>query len=173
MQRCQFAKSVIERGSGKFSAARLAAVSSESSSTVAVGRSPFSNHGKMMAITFSRAPLRMRQSCCTQILLRQVLDLRTPLLRQGEVTDSFSSLSSFGASSERFWKYVIPTTARVSYSLFFRFGGSAFCVSPMFVRPRRENLLLLWWQSLLHVYSLSRHFFTFVTGRPRGLIVSI
>ena len=166
-------QSVIEHGSGKFSTALPAVISSESCSTVAAGRAPFRNHGKMTAMVFSRAPLRVRQSWSTQILLCHVLDLRTPLLRQREVTDSFSSEPLFCASSERFWKYVLPTTARVIYSLFFRFGGSAFCVSPVFVRTRRENLLLLWWQSLLHVYSPSRYFSTFVSGRPRELIVSI
>ena len=33
--------------------------------------------------------------------------------------------------------------------ILFRFGGSAFCVSPVFVRGRRVYLLLLSWQSLL------------------------
>ena len=43
MQSCQFAKSVSERGSGKFFAARLTAVSSASCCTVAAGRALFSS----------------------------------------------------------------------------------------------------------------------------------
>ena len=92
---------------------------------------------------FSRALLRVRPSWSTQILLRHVLNLQTPLPRQRDVTDSFSSIHSFCASCDRFWTYVLPATAGVRCCLFFRFGGSAFCVLPVFFRTRRENFLLL------------------------------
>ena len=91
MQSCQFAKSVIERGSGKFSAARHAAVSSVE---LQYSRSRpcslcFRNHSEMLTMVYSRARLRVRLSWSSQILLRHVLDLRTPLPRQGNVKDSF------------------------------------------------------------------------------------
>ena len=75
------------------------------------------------------------------------------------------------------WLWTVLAVCITCYSwaellfILFRFGGSVFCVSPVFVRSRRENLLLLSWQSLLHVHSLSRYFFICVTGRPVGLIV--
>ena len=59
----------------------------------------------------------VRLSWSSQILLRHVLDLRTPLPRQGNVTDSFisvCSVHSFCASCERVWPYVLPATAGVS-----------------------------------------------------------
>ena len=57
MQSCQFAKSVIERGSGKFSAARPAAVSSVE---LQYSRSRpcslcFRNHSEMLTMVCSRA----------------------------------------------------------------------------------------------------------------------
>ena len=59
MQSFQFAKSVIERGSGKFSAARPAAVSL-AELQYSRGRSCslcFGNHREMLAMVFSRARL--------------------------------------------------------------------------------------------------------------------
>ena len=105
MQRCQFAKSVIERGSGKFSAARPAAVSS---AELQYSRSRpcslcFGNHREMFAMVFSRARLRVRLSwarkfCCATCML----DFQTPFLRQGDVTYSFlpylhSALAVYGS----------------------------------------------------------------------------
>ena len=90
MQSCQFAKTVIERGSGKFSAAPPAAVSS---AELQYSRSRpcslcFRNHRRMLTMVFSRARPRVSLSWSSQILLRHVLDLRTPLQHQGDVTDS-------------------------------------------------------------------------------------
>ena len=129
----------------------------------------------MLKIVFSGACLRVRLSWSSQILLGHVLDLRTPLLRQGDVTDSFL-IRLFHTFILR-WLWTVLAVCITCYSwaellfILFRFGGSVFCVSSVFVRSRRENLLLLSWQSLLHVHSLSRYFFICVTGRPVGLIV--
>ena len=86
MQSCQFAKSVIERGSGKFLAARPSAELQYSRSRPCSFW--FRNHREMLTMVFSRARVRVRLSWISQILLGHVLDLRTPLLRQGGVTDS-------------------------------------------------------------------------------------
>lgn len=81
MQSCLFATSVIESGSGRFSSARPAAVSS---AELQHSRSTPSslcnrNYHEMLAMDFSRRCLPVRLSWSKQILLRHVLDLRTPL----------------------------------------------------------------------------------------------
>ena len=167
MQSCQFAKSVIERGSGKLSTARPAAVSSVE---LQYTRSRpcslcFRNHSEMLTMVCSRARLRARLSWSSQILLRHVLDLRTPLPRQGNVTDSFIPSvpyihSALVVNGSGLTYYQLQLGWVVSFILF-RFGGSAFCVTLVFVRSRRENLLLLSWQSLRHVHSLSRYYYFF------------
>ena len=86
MQSCQFAKSVIERGPGKFSAARPSAELQYSRSRPC--SFCFRNHREMLTMVFRRARLRVWLSWSSQILLRHMLDLRTPLLLQGCVTDS-------------------------------------------------------------------------------------
>ena len=72
MQSFQFAKSFIERESGKFSAARPAAVSTAELQyshsrpcSLCLG-----NHREILAMVFSRARLRVRLSWSSQILLR-------------------------------------------------------------------------------------------------------
>ena len=85
MQSCQFAKSVIERGSGKFSAARPSAELQYSRSR------PCS----FASVTTARcwqwfSVVRVYECGCpgARKFLRHVLDLRTSLVRQGGVTDS-------------------------------------------------------------------------------------
>lgn len=107
---------------------------------------------------FSLVRLRVRLSWSTQILFRHVLGLRTPLPRQGDVTDSFSSVH-FCASCERFWTYVFRPITRWDFSV----GRHSV---PVFVRTR-ENSLLPSWRSLLYVFAFAL-FSTCVTGR--GLI---
>ena len=107
---------------------------------------------------FSLVRLRVRLCWSTQILFRHVLGLRTPLLRQGDVTDSFSSVH-LCASCERFWTYVFRPTTRWDFSV----GRHSV---PVFVRTR-ENSLLPSWRSLLYVFAFAL-FSTCVTGR--GLI---
>ena len=138
MQSCQFAKSVIERGSGKFSAARPAAVSSVE---LQYSRSRpcslcFRNHREMLTMVFSRARLRVRLSWSSQILFRHLLDLRTPLLHQGDVTDTFPSVN-FCASCGRFWMYVLPTQGELLF-IFPVSVGRHFVFRPTW----REKLLL-------------------------------
>ena len=145
----------------KFSAARPAAVSSVELqySCSRPCSLCFRNHSEMLTMVCSRARLRVRLSWSSQILLLHVLDLRTPLPRQGDVTDSFIPSVPYIHSA-----LVVNCSGLMYYQLqlgwvvlfiLFRFGGSAFCVSLVFVRSRRENLLLLSWQSLRHVHSLS------------------
>ena len=133
MQSCQFAKSVIERGSGSFSAARPAAVSS---AELQYSRSRpsslcFRNHSEMLTMVCSRARLRVRLSWSSQILLHHVLDLRTPLPRQGNVTDSFIPSvpyihSALVVNGSGLMYYQLQLGWVVLFILF-RFGGSAFC----------------------------------------------
>ena len=126
MQSCQFAKSVIERWSGKFSATWPVAVSSAASR--AASRAPcskpcslcFGNHREILAMVFSRARLRVRLSWSSQILLRHVHARLSNSISAPRRRDVFlSSVPSFCASCERFWPYVLPATAGVSCCLYF------------------------------------------------------
>ena len=165
MQSCQFAKSVSERGSGKFSAARPAALLS---AELQYNRSRpcslwFRNHREMLAMVFSRARLQVQlwwPGHANSVVSRAKPSNSTSTLKGG---DRFlSSAHSLYTSCERFWTYVLPNTTGVSccwndfvsareFSL--GFGESAFCVSPVFVRTRR-------------------YFFTCVTGRPGNYSVA-
>ena len=74
----------------------------------------------------------------------------TPRRRDG-FRSSVCSVHSFCASCGRFCPYVLPATAGVSCCLYYSVSvGRHSCVSPVFVRGRRVDLLLLSWQSLLH-----------------------
>ena len=93
-------------------------------------------------------------SWSSQILLGHVLDLRTQLCtprRRDGFRSSVWPVHSFCAS---LWTVLAVCITCYSWDellfILFRFGGSAFCVSPVFVRGRRVDLLLLWRQSLLH-----------------------
>ena len=152
MQSCQFAKSVIEGGSGKFSAAPPAAVSP---AELQYSRSRpcslcFPNHRGMLTMVFSRARPRLWLSWSSQVLLRHVLDLRTPLLRQGDVSDSFLPSVPYIHSalvvncSGRMY-YLLQLGWVVVYIILFRWVGILICVSVVFIRSRRENLFLLLW----------------------------
>ena len=128
----------------------------QSCSTVAAGRAPFETEtlrdvGNGFQSWASASAAVYSWSTGTQILLRHVLGLSTPLLHQGDVTDSFPSVH-FSASCGRFWTYVLPTSGWVVI-YFFRFGGSAFCV-----RTRRENFLLPTGGEVSFMFSLSRYF---------------
>ena len=120
MQSRQFAKNVIERGSGKFSAAQPAAVST---AELQYSHSRpcslcFGNHRKMLAMVFSRTRILVLLSWSSQILLRHVharLSNSTSAPRRLDVF--LSSVPSFCASCERFWPYVLPATAGVSCCL--------------------------------------------------------
>ena len=122
MQSCQFAKSVIERGSGKFSATWPVAVSS---AELQYSRSRpcslcFGNHREILAMVFSRARLRVRLSWSSQILLRHVHARLSNSISAPRRRDVFlSSVPSFCASCEQFWPYVLPATAGVSCCLYF------------------------------------------------------
>lgn len=106
MQSCPFAKIVIDHVSGRFSTARPAAVWS-SELQKSCSRPCFlcdRNQCTMLAMKFSRVRLRVRLSWGSQMLLSHVQGLGTALMRQGEVTDFFSSKQFFffGASCGRF-----------------------------------------------------------------------
>ena len=181
MQSCQFAKSVIERGSGKLSTARPAAVSSVE---LQYTRSRpcslcFRNHSEMLTMVCSRARLRARLSWSSQILLRHVLDLRTPLPRQGNVTDSFisvCSVHSFCASCERVWPYVLPATAGVScislYCLYYSVsvGRHSVFLSCLFAVGVRIYYYFRGKACDMFIhFRVIIIFFTCVTARPEGL----
>ena len=90
------AKSFIERGSGRFPSARPAVSSAELQYSHSRLCSLCNrNHCEILAVKFSLVRLRVRLSWSTQILFRHVLGLRTPLPRQGDVTDSFSSVHPY------------------------------------------------------------------------------
>ena len=122
MQSCQFAKSVIERGSGKFSAARPAAVSTEE---LQYSHSRpcslcFGNHRKMLAMVFSRTRILELLSWSSQILLCHVYARLSNSISAPRRRDVFlSSVPSFCASCERFWPYVLHATAGVSCCLYY------------------------------------------------------
>ena len=84
------------------------------------------------------------------------------------MTDSFPSVH-FCASRLRFWTYALPTSGWVVI-YFFRFGGSAFCVSPVFVRTRLENFLLSLRRSQLYVFAFA--LFSLALPCPKWCIVS-
>ena len=174
MQNCQFAKSVIERGSGKFSAARPDAVSSVE---LKYSRSRpcffcFRKHREIMTMVFSSARLWLWLSWSSQILLRHVPDLRTPLLRQGGVTDSVlpsvpyihSALAVDG--SARMY-YLLQLGSVVVYIIPFRWVGILVFRPCLFV----VGVSIYYYfrgKACFMVHSLSRYFFTCVTGRPGG-----
>ena len=174
MQSCQFAKSVIERGSGKFSAARPAAVSSVE---LQYSRSRPCSLCFLTTVRCWQWFAVVRLSWSSQILLRHVLDLRTPLPRQGNVTDSFisvCSVHSFCASCERVWPYVLPATAGVSFI-------SLYCLYYSVSVGRHSVFLSCLFVVGVRIYYYFRGkacdmfihfrviFFTCVTARPEGL----
>ena len=176
MQSCQFAKSVWLNADQESSPSHgLAAVSSAELRAVQSQQAELPSkpkHCEMLAMDFSRGRLHWGAavyswSTGTQTLQRHVLGLSTPLLYQGGVTDSFPSVH-FCASRLRFWTYALPTSGWVVI-YFFRFGGSAFCVSPVFVRNRRENFLLSLRRSQLYVFAFA--LFSLALPTDRGLIV--
>ena len=126
MQSCQFAKSVIERGSGKFSAARPAAVSSVElqNSRSRPCSLCFRNHSEMLTMVCSRAAvLELANSVAPRA--RPSNSTSTSRKRNGFLY-SVCSVHSFCASCERFWPYVLPATAGVScivYIIPFRWVG--------------------------------------------------
>ena len=118
MQSCQFAKTVIERGSGKFSAAPPAAVSS---AELQYSRSrPCSppprdvDDGFQSCASTSVAVLELANSVAPRA--RPSNSTSTPRRRDGFLA-SFCSVHSFCASCELFWSYVLPATAGVSCCL--------------------------------------------------------
>ena len=127
MQSCQFAKNIIERGSGKFSAFRLDAVLFEGCSTVAAGRFSvvrvyecgFPGARKFCCATCSTFALHFYAKETWRIPLFCLF--RTFILRQ-------------------LWMVLAVYITRYSWGellfILFCFGGSAFCVSPVFVRSR-------------------------------------
>ena len=83
----------------------------QSCSTVAVGRAPFETKtlrdvGNGFQSWASTSAAVYSWSIGTQTLRRHVLGLSTPLLHQGDVTDTFPSVN-FCASCGRFWTYVL------------------------------------------------------------------
>ena len=87
MQRCQFVKSVTERGSGRLCSARPVTVSSAAFHQAVLPLQPqtVQDVGNE-AQTGASASMTVLEHT---MLFSHVLDLRTPLLRQGEVTESF------------------------------------------------------------------------------------
>ena len=170
MQNCQFAKSVIERGSGKFSAARPSAELQYSRSRPC--SFCFRNHREMLTMVFSRARLRVWLSWSSQILAprtRPSNSTSTPRRRDG-FRSSVCSLHSFCASCGRFWPYVLPATTGVSCCLYYSvsvgrhsvFRPCLFVVGVWIYYYFRGKACFI-------VHSLSCYFFTSVTGRPGGL----
>ena len=157
MQSCQFAKSVIKRGSGKFSAARPAAVSSVE---LQYSRSRpcslcFRNHSEMLTMVGSHAAvLELANSVAPRA--RPSNSTSTSRKRDGSFIPSVPYIHSALVVNGSGLTYYQLQLGWVVLFILFRFGGSAFCVTLVFVRNRRENLLLLSWQSLRHVHSLSR-----------------
>ena len=155
MQSCQFAKSVSERWSGKFFAARLTAVSSASCCTVAAGRALFSS------VTTTRcwqrfSVVRVYECCCPgarKFCWATWWTFELNFVRQKSVTDSVLPSGPY-IHSALVWTVLAVCITCYSWDellfILFRFGGSAFCVSPVFVRGRCVDLLLLSRQSLLH-----------------------
>ena len=87
MESCQFAKSVTERGSERLCSARPVAVSSAAFHQAVLPLQPqtVQDVGNE-AQTGASASVTVLEHT---MLFSHVLDLRTPLLRQGEVTESF------------------------------------------------------------------------------------
>ena len=98
MQSCQFVKSVTERGSGRLCSARPVAVSSAAFQRAVLPLQPQSVEDVGNdAQTGASASVTVLEHT---MLFSHVLDLRTPLLRQGEVTESFCSVHFF----RKLWK---------------------------------------------------------------------
>ena len=98
MQSCQFAKTVTERGSERLCSARPVAVSSAAFQQAVLPLQPqtVEDVGND-AQTGASASVTVLEHT---MLFSHVLDLRTPLLRQGEVTESFCSVHFF----RKLWK---------------------------------------------------------------------
>ena len=90
MQSCQFAKRVTERGSERLCSARPVDVSSAAFQQAVLPLQPqtVQDVGNE-AQTGASASVTVLEHT---MLFSHVLDLRTPLLRQGDVTDSFCSV---------------------------------------------------------------------------------
>ena len=118
------------------------------------------NHCEILALECCRGRLRVRLSESAQILLRHVLGLQTPLLRQGDVTDFFSSVH-FCGSCGRFWAFrqvgvlffvrvcydlgwECITTFVAKFALCFRF-----CVIFSLVLPARRGPIV--WRTFLNL----------------------
>ena len=112
MQSCQFAKSVTERGSERLCSARPVAVSSAAFQQAVLPLQPQSvqDVGNEAQTGASASVTVLEQT----MLFSHVLGLRTPILRQGDVTDSFCSVHFFpqvveGSVFPR-GTHVLPTT---------------------------------------------------------------
>ena len=134
----------------------------------------FRNNHEMLTKVFSRARLWVWLSWSSQILLGHVLDLRTQLCtprRRDGFRSSVWSVHSFCVSCGRFWPYVLPATAGMSCCLYYSvsvgrhsvFRLCLFMVGVWIYDYFRGKACFI-------VHSLSRYFFTCVTGRPGGLI---
>ena len=90
MQNCQFAKSVTERGSGRFCSVRPVTVSSAAFQLAVLPLQPQTVQGVgNEAHSGASSSVTVLEHT---MLFSHVLDLRTPLLRQGDVTESFCSV---------------------------------------------------------------------------------
>ena len=124
MQSCQFAKSVTERRSGRLCSARPVAVLSAAFQRAVLPLQPqtVEDVGND-AQTGASATVTVLEHTT---LFSHVLGLLSPILRQGDVTDSFCSVH-FSASCGRFCFSSRDTCIAyymVSCYLFLRFGGS-------------------------------------------------
>jgi len=90
MQNCQFAKSVTERGSGRLCSARPVTVSSAAFQQAVLPLQPqtLQDVGNEAHSGASASVTVLEHT----MLFSHVLGLRTPILRQGDVTDSFCSV---------------------------------------------------------------------------------
>ena len=98
MQSCQFVKSVTERGSGRLCSARPVTVSSVAFQRAVLPLQPQSvqDVGNEAQSGASASVTVLEHT----MLFSHVLGLRTPILRQGDVTDSFYSVHFF----RKLWK---------------------------------------------------------------------
>ena len=93
MQSCQFVKSITERGSGRLCSARPVTVSSAAFQQAVLPLQPqtVEDVGNEAQSGASASVIVLEHT----MLFSHVLDLRTPILRQGDVTNSFCSVNFF------------------------------------------------------------------------------
>ena len=134
MQSCQFVKSVTERGSGMLCSVRPVAVSSAAFQRAVLPLQPqtVEDVGNDAQTSASASVTVLEHT----MLFSHVLGLLSPILRQGDVTDSFCSVHFFpqvveGSVFPR-GTHVLPTTWWVV--IYFLVSAGRVGVSPVLVK---------------------------------------